>query len=251
MRKKIVAGNWKMNKTPGEGAALIAGIRKELGAGACPVEIVVCPPFTGLDAAAKALAGSKIGLGAQNMHFEALGAFTGEIAANMLLELGVRYVILGHSERRALFGETDDIVNRKAKAALAAGLTPIVCVGETLAEREADKTEKVVTTQVRDSLAGLGADLRKIVIAYEPVWAIGTGKTASPAQAQEVHALIRRVLATISDGQTATSIRIQYGGSMQPENARELMSQPDIDGGLIGGAALKADAFVAIVRGAL
>jgi triosephosphate isomerase len=251
MRKKIVAGNWKMNKTPGEGAALIAGIRKELGAGACPVEIVVCPPFTGLDAAAKALAGSKIGLGAQNMHFEALGAFTGEIAANMLLELGVRYVILGHSERRALFGETDDIVNRKAKAALAAGLTPIVCVGETLAEREADKTEKVVTTQVRDSLAGLGADLRKIVIAYEPVWAIGTGKTASPAQAQEVHALIRRVLATISDGQTATSIRIQYGGSMKPENARELMSQPDIDGGLIGGAALKADAFVAIVRGAL
>jgi len=251
MRTKIVAGNWKMNKTPGEGSALIAGIRKELGAETCPVEVVVCPPFTGLDAAAKALAGSKIGLGAQNMHGEVSGAFTGEVAANMLLELGVRYVILGHSERRALFGETDAIVNRKVKAALAAGLTPIVCVGETLAEREANKTEKVVTTQVRDSLAGLGADLRKIVVAYEPVWAIGTGKTASPAQAQEVHALIRRVLATISDGQTATSIRIQYGGSMKPENARELMSQPDIDGGLIGGAALKADAFVAIVRGAL
>ena len=251
MRTKIVAGNWKMNKTAGEGAALIAGIRKELGEGACPVEIVVCPPFTGLEAAAKALAGSKIGLGAQNMHWEAPGAFTGEICASMLKDLCVRYVILGHSERRTFFGETDAIVNRKTKAALAAGLTPIVCVGETLAEREANKTEKVVTTQVRDSLAGLGEDLRKIVVAYEPVWAIGTGKTASPAQAQEVHALIRRVLATISDGQTATSIRIQYGGSMKPENARELMSQPDIDGGLIGGAALKADAFAAIVRGAI
>ena len=251
MRTKIVAGNWKMNKTPGEGAALITGIRKELGAGDFPVEVIVCPPFTGLDAAAKALAGSKIALGAQNMHWEAPGAFTGEICASMLQELGVRYVILGHSERRTFFGETDAIVNRKTKAALAAGLTPIVCVGETLAEREANKTEKVVTTQVRDSLVGLGDDLRKIVLAYEPVWAIGTGKTASPAQAQEVHALIRRVLATISDGQTATGIRIQYGGSMKPENAKELMSQPDIDGGLIGGAALKADAFVAIVRGAM
>ncbi len=251
MRTKIVAGNWKMNKTPGEGAALIAGIRKELGDGVCPVEVVVCPPFTGLDAAAKALAGSKIALGAQNMHWEAPGAFTGEISTNMLLDLGVRYVILGHSERRSFFGETDAIVNRKTKAALAAGLIPIVCVGETLAEREANKTEKVVTTQVHESLAGLGENLRKIVVAYEPVWAIGTGKTASPAQAQEVHALIRRVLATISDGQTATSIRIQYGGSMKPENAKELMSQPDIDGGLIGGAALKADAFVAIVRGGM
>lgn len=251
MRTKIVAGNWKMNKNSGEGAALIAGLRKELGDGACPVEVVVCPPFTGLDAAAKALAGSKIALGAQNMHWEAPGAFTGEICAGMLLDLGVRYVILGHSERRTFFGETDATVNRKTKAALAAGLIPIVCVGETLAEREADKTEKVITTQVRDSLAGLGADLRKIVVAYEPVWAIGTGKTASPAQAQEVHALIRRVLSTISDGQTANGIRIQYGGSMKPENAKELMSQPDIDGGLIGGAALKADAFAAIVRGAL
>jgi len=251
MRVKIVAGNWKMNKTPSEGAALIAGIRKELGDGKLPVEVVVCPPFTGLDAASKALAGSKIGLGAQNMHFEAPGAFTGEVCAELLKELGVQYVILGHSERRTFFGETDAIVNRKTKAALAAGLTPIVCVGETLAEREAGKTEKIVTTQVRDSLAGLGDGLKKIVVAYEPVWAIGTGKTASPAQAQEVHALIRRVLATLSDGHTATGIRIQYGGSMKPENAKELMSQPDIDGGLIGGAALKADAFAAIVRGAL
>ena len=251
MRTKIVACNWKMNKTPGEGAALAAALRKELGEGTCPVEIVVCPPFTGLDAASKALAGSKIGLGAQNMSAEAPGAFTGEISAGMLVELGVRYVILGHSERRTLYGETDVLVNRKTKAAIVAGLTPIVCVGETLAEREADKTEKVVTTQVRDSLAGLGADIRKVVVAYEPVWAIGTGKTASPAQAQEVHALIRRVLSAISDGQTATGIRIQYGGSMKPDNAKELMSQPDIDGGLIGGAALKADAFAAIIRGAL
>ena len=251
MRTKIVAGNWKMNKTPAEGAALIAAIRKELGEGTCPVDIVVCPPFTGLESAARALAGSKIGLGAQNMHWEAPGAFTGEVCAGMLLELGVRYVILGHSERRAYFAETDVVVNKKAKTALAAGLTPIVCVGETLAEREASKTEKVVTSQVRESLAGLGADLKRVVIAYEPVWAIGTGKTATPAQAQEVHALIRRVLAAISDGLTANGIRIQYGGSMKPENAKELMSQPDIDGGLIGGAALKADAFLAIVRGAL
>jgi len=251
MRTKIVAGNWKMNKTPAEGAALIAAIRKEMGSAACPVEVVVCPPFTGLESAARALAGSKIGLGAQNMHAEAPGAFTGEVSSGMLVELGVRYVILGHSERRTLFGETDALVNKKTKAALAAGLTPIVCVGETLAEREANKTEKVVTTQICESLAGLGADLKRVVVAYEPVWAIGTGKTASPAQAQEVHALIRRVLATISDGATANSIRIQYGGSMKPENAKELMSQPDIDGGLIGGAALKADSFLAIVRGAL
>lgn len=248
MRTKIVAGNWKMNKTPGEGAALIADIRKQLGEEACPVEVVVCPPFTGLDAAAKALAGSKISLGAQNMHGDEFGPFTGEVSAAMLQELGVRYVILGHSERRSGFGETDVIVNKKVKAALAAGLTPIVCVGETLEERDANKTDKVVTNQVRDSLVGLGADLRKIVVAYEPVWAIGTGKTASPAQAQEVHALIRRVLSAISDGQTAAAIRIQYGGSMKPENARELMSQPDIDGGLIGGASLKAHEFAAIVR---
>ena len=186
MRTKIVAGNWKMNKTPAEGAALIAGIRKELGDGKLPVEVVVCPPFTGLDAASKALAGSKIGLGAQNLHFEAPGAFTGEVCAEMLKELGVRYVILGHSERRTLFGETDVLVNRKTKAALAAGLTPLVCVGETLAEREAGKTEKVVTTQVRDSLVGLGDGLKKIVIAYEPVWAIGTGKVASPEQVRSM-----------------------------------------------------------------
>ncbi len=248
MRKKIVAGNWKMNKTPTEAKELAESIKAFLGEAPCPVEVVVCPPAIDLPAVTAALAGSQIGVGAQNMHHEAKGAFTGEISAPMLLDLGVKYVILGHSERRTYFADTDATVNAKVKAALAAGITPIVCVGETLEQREADKTADVVSTQVKGSLADLGADLVKVVIAYEPVWAIGTGKTATPAQAQEVHALIRRTLAEISDGDTANKIRIQYGGSMKPENAAELMSQPDIDGGLIGGAALKADSFLAIVK---
>jgi triosephosphate isomerase len=182
------------------------------------------------------------------MHAAASGAFTGEVSAQMLVESGVKYVILGHSERRALFGETDAQVNAKAKAALAVGLVPIVCVGETLGEREADKTSAVVTSQVKDSLADLGADLVRCVVAYEPVWAIGTGRTATPGQAQEVHALIRRVLAELATGQVANAVRIQYGGSMKPDNAAELMAQPDIDGGLIGGASLKADSFADIVK---
>ncbi len=182
------------------------------------------------------------------MHDKPNGAYTGEIAANMLLELGVQYVILGHSERRTYFADTDATVNAKTKAALANGLIPIVCVGETDEEREANRTEEVVAGQVRGSLADLGADLAKVVIAYEPVWAIGTGKTATPAQAQEVHALIRKTLAEMSDEATAETIRIQYGGSMKPDNAAELMAQKDIDGGLIGGAALKADSFLAIVK---
>ena len=248
MRTKIIAGNWKMNKTPAEAAALIAAIRDELGSDACPVEVVVCPPLVDLAAAAEALRGSRIGLGAQNMHHEASGAFTGEVSASMLVESGVKYVILGHSERRALFGETDAVVNAKVKAALAAGLVPIVCVGETLEEREADRTGDVVTAQVRGSLGGLGGDLARCVVAYEPVWAIGTGRTATPGQAQEVHALIRRVLAQIADGKTANTIRIQYGGSMKPDNAAELMAEPDIDGGLIGGASLKAGSFVDIIK---
>ncbi len=247
MRTKIVAGNWKMNKTPAETGALIAGIRQGL-APDCPVEVVVCPPFVDLAAAADALKGSRIGLGAQNMHAAASGAFTGEISAQMLVEIGVRHVILGHSERRQYFQETDADVNAKAKAALAVGLVPIVCVGETLDARDADRTSDVVTEQVKGSLAGLGADLARCIVAYEPVWAIGTGRTATPGQAQEVHALIRRVLAEISNGQTANAVRIQYGGSMKPDNAADLMAQPDIDGGLIGGAALKADSFLAIVQ---
>ena len=248
MRTKIVAGNWKMNKTPAEARALIAGIRSLLDGTACPVEVVVCPPLVDLTVAAEALKGSSIGLGAQNMHAAASGAFTGEVSAQMLVEAGVKYVILGHSERRALFGETDAQVNAKTKAALAAGLVPIVCVGETLGEREADQTSAVVTAQVKGSLADLGADLVRCVVAYEPVWAIGTGRTATPGQAQEVHALIRRVLAELATGQAANAVRIQYGGSMKPDNAAELMAQPDIDGGLIGGAALKADSFADIVK---
>jgi len=247
MRKKIVAGNWKMNKTASEAAALIDGIKKEV-ADVAQVEVVVCPPFTDLKAAAAACAGSNVKLGAQNVHWEASGAYTGEISAAMLKDLGVEYVIIGHSERRQYFGETDETVNARTKAALAAGLIPIVCVGETLAERDAGNMEAVVVRQTKAGLDGLGGDLAKVVIAYEPVWAIGTGRTASPAQAQEVHALIRRTLAEIADGDLANTIRIQYGGSMKPENAQELMSQPDIDGGLIGGAALKAESFAAIVK---
>ena len=248
MRRKIVAGNWRMNKTPTEAKMLALEIAKALGNEPCPVEVVVCPPFVDLAVVTEALSGTQIGVGAQNMHSEPKGAFTGEVAANMLQEIGIKYVILGHSERRTYFADTDATVNAKTKAALAAGFTPIVCVGETLAEREAGKTSEVVTTQIRGSLANLGDDIEKVVVAYEPVWAIGTGKTATPAQAQEVHALIRRTLAEISNGEIANKIRIQYGGSMKPENAAELMAEPDIDGGLIGGAALKADSFLAIVK---
>lgn len=250
MRKKIIAGNWKMNKTPSEAKALIAELRQILGDGPRSVEVVVCPPFVSLPAAAEALAGSKIGLGAQNIHAAASGAYTGEIAAAMLTECDVNYVIIGHSERRTLYGETDESVNAKVKTALAAGLIPIVCIGETLAEREAGETDAVLVRQVEGSLADLGEGLPRCVVAYEPIWAIGTGRTATPAQAQEAHALIRRTLAALSDGQTANAIRIQYGGSMKSDNASELLSQPDIDGGLIGGAALKAEPFAAIVEAA-
>jgi len=251
MRKPIVAGNWKMNKTVVEAQALVAALRPAL-ADLTGVEVVLCPPFTALAAVGAALRSTSIGLGAQNMHAEKAGAYTGEIAAAMLVELGCRYVILGHSERRTYFHETDDAVNRKARAALAAGLHPIVCVGETLGEREAGHTEAVVTMQVRGSLAQLGPDeLLRTIIAYEPVWAIGTGRTATSAQAQEVHALIRRLLLDMAGGRVAADVRIQYGGSVKPANARELMGQPDIDGGLIGGASLEAQSFLDIVRGAV
>lgn len=248
MRRKIVAGNWKMNKTPAEAKILAGEIAAALGDAPCAVEVVVCPPAIDIPGVAEVLKGTQIGVGAQNMHNEPKGAFTGEIAASMLLEVGVKYVILGHSERRTYFADTDVTVNAKTKAALAAGLIPIVCVGETLEQREAGQTENVVATQVRGSLADLGDGIAKVVVAYEPVWAIGTGKTATPAQAQEVHALIRKTLAEMAGSDVAETIRIQYGGSMKPENAAELMAQPDIDGGLIGGAALKADSFLAIVK---
>jgi triosephosphate isomerase len=250
MRKKIVAGNWKMNKVTGQAAELAAAVKAKLGSQTA-VDVVLCPTFTALKTVGDVVAGSQVKLGAQNMHWEAEGAFTGEISVDMLKDTGCQYVILGHSERRQFFGETDAGVNRKVKAALAANLVPIVCVGETLEEREGNKTEDVVTTQVTKGLAGLDeAGFRRLVIAYEPVWAIGTGRTATPAQAQEVHALIRRVLAKMSNPGAAQAVRIQYGGSMKPANAKELLSQPDIDGGLIGGAALDAASFVAIVEAA-
>ncbi|MEG1552583.1 MAG: triose-phosphate isomerase [Kiritimatiellia bacterium] len=246
MRTKIVAGNWKMNKTPAETAALIADIRKETNDGNNGVEVVVCVPFVDIPAAAEALKGSSIALGAQNMHWKESGAYTGEISAAMLKDLGVSYVILGHSERRQYFAETDETVNLKLKAALAANLIPIVCVGETLQEREDGKMQEMIVRQVTAALAGCQNEFVKIVIAYEPVWAIGTGKTATSTQAQEVHALIRATLAKMN-ALTADKVRIQYGGSMKPNNAAELMSKPDIDGGLIGGAALMADSFAEIV----
>lgn len=250
-RKPIVAGNWKMNKTVAEAIDLATAIKRDL-AGCKDVDIVLCPPFTALKAVSDVITGTHIDLGAQNMHWEKSGAYTGEISAEMLREVYCHYVILGHSERRAYFGETDQIVNRKTKAALDSNLTPIVCVGETLEERESGKTNDVVGTQVRGSLAGLSPrQLVDSVIAYEPVWAIGTGKTASPAQAQEVHAFIRGVLADMADQAVAQSVRIQYGGSVKPGNAKELFSLPDIDGGLIGGAALEARSFIDIVQAAL
>lgn len=251
MRKKIIAGNWKMNKTVAEAEALATAVKRELDAEA-KVDVVLCPPFTAINKVSEVISGTQLAVGAQNMHFEPSGAYTGEISAEMLREQFCRYVILGHSERRQYFGESDASVNSKTKAALAAGLIPIVCVGETLEEREAGQIESVITTQINDGLAGIdSADLKKVVIAYEPVWAIGTGKTATPEQAQDVHKLIRDLLAKLSDQSTADAVRIQYGGSMKPANALELLSKPDIDGGLIGGAALDANSFVEIVKAAV
>ena len=247
-RTPIIAGNWKMYKTAAEAVALVRALQAEVaGLNAC--EIVICPPFTALAAVQPVVAGSHLQVGAQNVHWEKEGAFTGEIAPAMLKELGVRYAVVGHSERRQFFGETDAGVNKRAKAALAAGLRPIVCVGETLPQREANKTAAVVKTQVAGSLAGLSKnEMLETVIAYEPVWAIGTGKTATPSQAQEVHALIRQLLVALFDADTAARVRLQYGGSVKPDNAKELLGQPDIDGALVGGASLKADGFAAIIR---
>ena len=249
MRKSIVAGNWKMNKLRGDAEQLTLAIKKEL-AGRDEVEVVLCPPFTALGMVGQALVGSRIHLGAQNSHWEKEGAFTGEISPLMLKDAGCQYVIVGHSERRTYFHETDEGVNRKIKAVLGAGMIPIVCVGETLEQRDAGKTEAVIKTQIVNGLVGLGADLRRLVVAYEPVWAIGTGRTATPAQAQATHAFIRRTLAEMGGADTAQAIRIQYGGSVKPANAAELFGQPDIDGGLIGGASLVAAGFVQIVKAA-
>jgi triosephosphate isomerase len=250
-RKKFVCGNWKMHKTSAEARALVAELRGLAEGLAEKVDVAVAPPFTALAAAAEALRGSKIQLAAQNVHAEPQGAFTGEVSAAMLAESGCRHVIVGHSERRQLFGETDEGVRKKVGAVLAAGMRPIVCVGETLAEREAGKTLEVVGRQVRGGLSGLPANvLAALTVAYEPVWAIGTGKTATTAQAQEVHAAIRALLRELAAG-VADQVRIQYGGSVKPDNAAELMAQPDVDGALVGGASLKAADFSQIVKGAL
>ena len=250
-RKVIIAGNWKMNKNASEGRALVEALKAQTAA-LENVEIVVCPPFTTIGAAVEAAAGSNIGVGAQNIHWAESGAFTGEISADMLKTSGVKYVIIGHSERRQYFGETDATVNARMKAALKAGLKVIVCVGETLEEREGNKTSEVIGRQIKEGFEGIAAaDMANVIVAYEPVWAIGTGKTATPEMAEETHKFIRETVSAIFGGDVAGALRIQYGGSMKPENARELVAQADIDGGLIGGAALKADSFAKLITEAI
>ncbi|MBF0594477.1 MAG: triose-phosphate isomerase [Candidatus Omnitrophica bacterium] len=251
MRKKIIAGNWKMYKTAAEAAELIAALKKDIG-GVTAVDVVVCPPFVHLSSAVEQSRSCSIAVGAQNIYWEEFGAFTGEVSGPMLTSIGVKYVIVGHSERRQFFGETNETVNKRARAVLKAGLKPIVCVGEVLAERESGRTFDVIRDHVTGSLAGFTKeDMLKVIIAYEPVWAIGTGKTASAQQAQEVHKFIREVLLKMFDKATADATRLQYGGSVKPENIAELVAQPDIDGALVGGASLKADSFAAIVRNSM
>jgi triosephosphate isomerase len=251
VRIPFIAGNWKMNMLGDSSLALVKELLAQLPKNA-QVEVAVCPPSVYLQAVGQALRGSQIGLGAQNMYHEREGAFTGELSGGMLQDVGCKYVILGHSERRQFFGETDASVNQKVRAALAIGLTPIVCVGETLDEREAIETDQVIERQCRGSLAGLSSEQgAKLVIAYEPVWAIGTGKTATPQQAEEVHAHIRQLLTQLFGKATADGLRIQYGGSVKADNAAELLRQPNIDGALVGGASLKADGFAAIVKAAV
>ncbi len=250
-RKLIIAGNWKMNKTAAEALDLVQGLKRDLAI-VKEVDIVVCPPFTALEAVSKTILDSNIRLGAQNMSEHHGGAHTGEIAAGMLKEFSVRYVILGHSERRQFQAESDALVSKKAAAAHAGSIKPIVCVGETLEQRESGRTEDVVAGQVRGSLAGLSKEqMLETILAYEPVWAIGTGKTATTQQAQDVHAFIRGLLASMFDDATAKRVRIQYGGSVKPANARELMSQPDVDGALVGGASLEERSFSDIVRNSI
>ena len=249
MRRCFICGNWKMNKTPTEAAAYARELRGAVSMVRDRVELAVAPPFTALQAVGKALEGSNIALAAQNCHSEASGAFTGEVSPPMLRDLGVAYVIVGHSERRQLFGETDAGVNSKIAAVLKAGMLPIACVGETLAEREAGRTLEIVSTQVRGCLKGFSAaEGARFVLAYEPVWAIGTGKTATSRQAQEVHAHVRSLLLELWGAEAAGQARIQYGGSVKADNAAELLGQSDIDGALVGGASLKTADFAAIVK---
>ncbi len=251
MRKKIVAGNWKMFNNLNQSIALISEIKQGLANLEPNCEVVICPPFTSLETASALTKDTKIAVGAQNMYFEESGAFTGEISADMLLSVGCKYVILGHSERRTIFKESDELINKKIKKALAKGLKPIFCIGETLQEREDDRTEKVIEVQVKEGLKDVSADdFKNVVIAYEPVWAIGTGKTATPEQAEAVHKFIRNLLTNMYGIEIAESTVIQYGGSVKPENAKELMQQPNIDGALVGGACLKSASFLDIIKAA-
>ena len=245
MRKPIIAGNWKMNNTASEGVALIEALKPLVKDANC--EVVACVPAIDIPAVSEAVKGTNIQLGAQNVHFEIKGAYTGEISANMLKEYGVKYVIIGHSERRQYFGETDETVNKRTHAALNAGLIPIVCIGELLEERESGKTEEVLDRQIVEGMKGID-DISKIVIAYEPVWAIGTGKTATPEQANETIGYIRKKVAETFCPKCAEKVRIQYGGSMNAGNCKQLMAMSEIDGGLIGGASLKAPDFATIVN---
>ncbi|WP_313293927.1 triose-phosphate isomerase [Faecalispora jeddahensis] len=249
LRKAVIAGNWKMNKNPEETKALLAEVAPLVKDAAC--EVVACVPFIDLPAAVEAAKGTNIKIGAQNCHWEESGAFTGEIAANMLTSIGVSYVIIGHSERRTYFGETDQTVNQRIRAALDTGLSVILCVGETLEQREQGITEELVALQTKIALLGVTKEeLARVIIAYEPIWAIGTGRTATSAQAGEVCRAIRSVIAALYDKQTADAFTIQYGGSMNAKNAADLLAQGDVDGGLIGGASLKAADFAEIVRAA-
>ena len=247
MKKMFICGNWKMNTNRAEAVALANGIRAA-AASAGKVEVGACPPFVYLLPVAEVLKGSAVSLGAQNMYFEAKGAFTGEVSGAMLVDAGCKYVILGHSERRHVIGEKDELINKKVHAAFAAGLKAILCVGELLEEREGGRTETVVERHVTEGLKGISAaQAKEAVIAYEPVWAIGTGRNATPQQANEVHTFIRRLLTKMYDAGTAKAICIQYGGSVKPENTFELMSQPEVNGALVGGASLKAETFGAII----
>ncbi|MDE6784519.1 MAG: triose-phosphate isomerase [Ruminococcus sp.] len=252
VRKAVIAGNWKMNNTRPEAKALLEAIKPLVANAEGNIEVIACVPFTNLETAVNTTAGSNVKIGAENVHFEEKGAFTGEISAPMLVELGVEYVVIGHSERRQYFGETDETVNKRTLAALNADLKPIVCVGELKWERQCNITEEVIARQIKLDLWKVTAEqIKNVIIAYEPVWAIGTGLTATPEQAQEVCAFIRAQLAKLYDEETAQAVTIQYGGSMNAGNAAELLAKPDIDGGLIGGASLKANDFNTIVQAAV
>tara|TARA_R110002096_G_scaffold324349_4_gene518425 strand:- start:18249 stop:19016 length:768 start_codon:yes stop_codon:yes gene_type:complete len=248
MRRFLIAGNWKMNCGPNEAAELLEGLKNRKSEVSEDVDVLVCPPFVSLSMAVNYLHDTDIQVGAQNFHYEDNGAYTGEISATMLEESGCNYVLIGHSERREYFGETDELVNKKAHKALAHSLVPVICVGETLEERKSGVHFDLVSDQIKIALRGISStEALDVVVAYEPIWAIGTGETASPEQAQEMHAYIRAIIAGIYDEETASAIRILYGGSMKPGNAEELLGQTDVDGGLIGGASLSAEAFSEII----